>query len=158
MVRTPFPSPILDRSPLFGVSGKSTLRTCFRVGEALNTGCQAVRTNKTAVLELYARVTASHREPKPSRKQHFVIHDMYHDNPPHLNGTFELWDQSALWELDSRPFLSAGIEGVLCRMIARMKRDGTKWRLEILSIWEVDWDDVEHVASIYAKQSTDAEE
>jgi len=32
-----------------------------------------------------------------------------------------------------------------------MKRDGTKWRLEILSIWQADWEDVEHVAGIYAK-------
>lgn len=101
------------------------------------------------ILELYARVTHSWREAKPSRKQHFVIHDLYHDRPPFLNGVFELWDQSVLWEGDGRAFLRAGAEGVTCRMIAKMKRDGTKWRLEILSIWQADWEDVEHVAGIY---------
>ncbi|KAK6442592.1 hypothetical protein LTR95_001183 [Oleoguttula sp. CCFEE 5521] len=150
-VRTPFPAPILDRSPLFGVTNAVTLRTCFRVGEAVNAGCQAVRMNKNVILELYARVTRSHREPKSARKQVFEIHDLYHDHPPHLQGTFDLWDQSTRWELDSRPFLSAGPDGMLARMIARMKRDGTKWRLEILNIWQADWDDVEHVAGIYMK-------
>lgn len=42
---------------------------------------------------------------------------------------------------------------MMCRMIARMKRDGTKWRLEILNVWQADWEDVEHVAEIYAKHS-----
>ncbi|OQO03989.1 hypothetical protein B0A48_10632 [Cryoendolithus antarcticus] len=150
-VRTPFPTPILDRSPLFGVTNAVALRTCFRVGEAVNAGCQAVRMNKNVMLELYARVTCSHREPKPARKQVFEIHDLYHDHPPHLQGTFDLWDQSTLWELDSRPFLTIGPGGMLARMIARMKRDGTKWRLEILNIWQAGWDDVEHVAGIYVK-------
>lgn len=141
----------MDRSSLFGVSSTNALRTCFRVGEALNAGCQAVRNNRSLVLELYARITSSWREAKPSRKQHFIVNDLYHDKPPFINGTFELWDQSVLWEQDSRPFLKANAEGIMCRMIARMKRDGTKWRLEILSIWKADWDDVEHVAGIHAK-------
>ena len=150
IARTTFPPAVLDRSSLCGASNAVVLRTCFRVGEALNTGCQAVRKNKHVVLELYARVTASWRDARPSRKQHFVIKDLYHDNSPHLNGTFELWDQSALWELDSKPFLTAGPAGVMCRMISRMKRDGTKWRLEILSIWQADWEGIEQVAGIYA--------
>lgn len=155
IARTKFPVPILDRTSLFGVSNTSALRTCFRVGEALNAGCQAVRNNRNLVLELYARIASSWREPRPSRKQHFIIHDLYHERPPFINGTFELWDQSALWEQDSKPFLEARADGMLCRMIAKMKRDGTKWRLEILSIWQADWEDVEHVASIYAKPVTE---
>jgi hypothetical protein len=143
--------PIMDRTSLSGVSNTSALRTCFRVGEALNTGCHAVRNNRNLILELYARITSSWRDEKPSRKQHFVIHDLYHDKPPFINGTFELWDQSTLWDDDSRPFLDASTSGMMCRMIAKMKRDGGKWRLEILSIWQADWEDVEHVAEIYAK-------
>lgn len=141
----------MDRTSLFGITSSSVLCTCFRVGEALNAGCQAVRNNRNVVLELYARVTSSWREPKPSRKQHFIINDLYHDKPPCISGTYELWDQSALWEQDSKLFLEAGSDGILCRTIARMKRDGMKWKLEILSIWQVDWEDVEHVAGIYSK-------
>ncbi|KAL1586432.1 hypothetical protein WHR41_05210 [Cladosporium halotolerans] len=152
IVRTSFPTPILDRTSLFGATNASTLRTCFRLGEALNTGCQAVRGNHKAVLEIYARVTSSWRDTKPSRKQHFIFNDLYHDKPPFLNGTYELWNQSPLWDQDSSPFLNAESAGMKCRMIARMKRDGRKWRLEILSIWEADWDDINHVAGIYSTQ------
>ncbi|KAK3673931.1 hypothetical protein LTR78_006133 [Recurvomyces mirabilis] len=151
IVRKPFPKPVLDRSPIFGASNSALLRTCFRVGEALNVGCQAVRENKTVLLELYARVMQSWREEKPGRHQHFVLHDLYHDNPPHVNGTFDLWDQSRLWELDSKAFLVGRSEGIMCRLIGRMKPDGQKWKLEILSIWEATWEDVESVAGICAR-------
>jgi hypothetical protein len=62
-----------------------------------------------------------------------------------------------LWDDDSRPFIDASASGMMCRMIAKMKRDGGKWRLEILSIWPADWDDVEHAAKIYAKPATEGE-
>ncbi|KAK0277207.1 hypothetical protein LTR35_010117 [Friedmanniomyces endolithicus] len=107
------------------------------------------------LLELYARVTESRREGKPGRHQHLVFHDLYHDKPPYLTGTYDLWDQSRLWELDSRVFVKPKNEGVICRVIARMKRDGMKWKLEVLSIWEASRDDVEHVARIYVKASKD---
>jgi hypothetical protein len=103
------------------------------------------------IIELYARVTASWREPKPGRKQHFRFADLYHDNPPHLGGTYELWQQSRLWETDSRAFLERQVGGTMCRVIAKMKRVEMSWRLEVLSIWEAAWDDVEFAAGIYAK-------
>ncbi|KAK5125061.1 hypothetical protein LTR85_001252 [Meristemomyces frigidus] len=153
IVRKPFPPPVLDRSPIFGATSGTVLRTCFRVGEALNVGCHAVRTNKNVMLEMYACVTSSWREEKPSRKQHFVFQDLYHDKPPHVDGTFALWDQSRLWDLDSTAFLVPRKEGIMCRVIARMRRDGMKWRLEIFSIWEASWEDVDYVAGIFAKES-----
>ncbi|KAK5167012.1 uncharacterized protein LTR77_007741 [Saxophila tyrrhenica] len=153
MVRLPFPNPVLDRSPIWGATNTTTLRTCFRIGEALKEGCQAVRSNRSVILELYARVTASWREPVPSRKQHFMFKDLYHDRPPHLEGTYELWGQSQLWDIDGQSFLQAAKKkgGVMCRVVARMKRVETKWRLEILSFWEAGWDDVELAGEIFAK-------
>lgn len=149
IVRGPFPPAILDRSSIAGASKATLLRTCFRLGEALNTGSQAVRTNSNVVLELYARVTSSWREPPPGRKQHFVFADLYHDKPPHLEGTFELYNQATLWDLDSQAFLGASTSGTLCRAIVRMKRNPEqKWRLEILSIWEATWEDVAFAAGI----------
>ncbi|KAK4957915.1 hypothetical protein LTR10_004338 [Elasticomyces elasticus] len=156
IVRTPFPESVLDRSPIFGATNATVLRVCFRIGEALNAGSLAIRNNKNVLLELYARVTASQREEKPGRHQHFVFHDLYHDKPPYLTGTYDLWDQSRLWELDSRAFLSSSAAGTVCRAIARMKRDGMKWKLEVLSIWEASWEDVEHVAGIYSKGGHDS--
>lgn len=154
IVRTAFPRPILDRSPLFGASTKTTLRTCFRIGEALKEGSAAVRSNYNIIIELYARVKSSHRE---GRKQHFVFHDLYHHRPPYIEGTCELWNHTNIWELDTRSFVSADKrpEGVMCRAVARMKRkdtaEGKGWRLEVLSIWEASWSDIDFVAGIYGK-------
>lgn len=127
------------------------------MGEALNVGSNAVRNNKDVILELYARVTSSHREERPGRKQHFTFKDLYHDRRPHLQGSFDLWNQSQLWDLDGKVFLMADQrkDGIMCRLIAKMKRDGSSWRLEVLSIWEAGWDDVETVAGIYARRVED---
>lgn len=155
IVRKPFQPAILDRSPVFGASKSVVLRTSFRVGEALNFGAQAVRTNNNAIIELYARVTVSRRE---GRKQHFLFKDLYHDKPPYLEGTYELFDQALLWDLDSKPFLKARGPGILSRVIARMKREGQKWRLEILNIWEASWEDVNYVAGIYTGETYEEDE
>lgn len=101
------------------------------------------------IIELYARAVSSHREDKPVRRQHFVFHDLYHDKPPHLEGAFELGDQSRLWDLDSKPFLSGRLEGIMCRVMAKVTRENSQWRLHILSVWECDWEDVDYVAGIY---------
>lgn len=111
------------------------------------TGCHAVRNGHDVVIELYARVIASLREPAPGRKQHFTFRDIYHDNPPYLEGIFELWQQAQLWDLDSKVFLEASKgNAIMCRAIARMRRDGQKWRLDVLSIWEATWEDVDYAA------------
>ena len=122
----------------------------------------SVRMNSNVIIELYARVVYSHRE---GRKQHFVFHDLYHDRQPYLEGTRELWDQTKLRELDTRSFLGAERdgEGVICRAVAKMKRKegaaGKGWRLDVLSIWEARWEDVDFVAGIYCKdRNADDEE
>ncbi|EME88022.1 uncharacterized protein MYCFIDRAFT_126117, partial [Pseudocercospora fijiensis CIRAD86] len=146
IVRKPFQPAILDRSPIFGASSAVLLRTCFRLGEALNVGSQAVRSGKSVVIELYARVTSSRRD---GRKQYFVLKDLYHDRPPFCDATFELWDQSYLWDLDSRPFLSASENSsITCRAIGKMKREAQKWRLDIVSIWAADASDVGFAAGV----------
>lgn len=76
-----------------------------------------------------------------------------------MEGTCELGSQTKLWELDTRAFLGVEDrkEGVKCRAIARMKMvegcdgRGKGWRLEVLSIREAGWEDVEFVAGIYGK-------
>lgn len=127
------------------------LRTCFRIGEAVNAGCQALRQSRDVILELYARITASWREPVSGGKQHFVIRDLYHNKPPQLRGSYSFWSQNQLWELDSNVFLdsSARADGVRARLMGRLKRDDSGLRFEVLNIWEASWDDIEHVASIY---------
>ncbi|KAF2485473.1 hypothetical protein BDY17DRAFT_322311 [Neohortaea acidophila] len=157
IVRMPFPSSLLDRPAIHGASSSTLLRTCFRVGEALNVGAQAVRAGQDVILELYARVVSSYRANKVDGVQSFVFNDLYHDRPPHVEGSFELWRDSELWNADSSAFLEPKQGGIMCRVIARMKRDAErgKWRLEVLNVWEANWEDVEHVAGIYARDLAD---
>ncbi|KAI7561032.1 hypothetical protein KC343_g14154 [Hortaea werneckii] len=157
VVRTPFPSAIRDRSPIWGASNTTVLRTCFRIGEALNVGCQAVRNNRPVLLELYARVMDSWHEDAErgkGRKQNFVLHDLYHDKPPYIDSSFLLCGQSKVWDADTTTLLTRRDGGIICRAIGQMKKErcgGGKWYINLLSIWEATWDDVDAVAGIYAK-------
>jgi hypothetical protein len=147
-VRPPFPLPIRDRSPLIGFSSSTSLRTCFRIGEAINVGSRAIKDNKDIVIEIYARVNSSHRD-ESSLKQHFQLLDMYHDRPPYLNATYDLWKDNDLWEKDSRVFLQQSNVKKLCRCIGRMKKDEhQKLVLQLLNIWEATLQNAEYTKGI----------
>ncbi|KAF2837464.1 hypothetical protein M501DRAFT_986279 [Patellaria atrata CBS 101060] len=90
IVRPAFPSPIRDRSPIIGLSNANLLRTCFRVGEALAAGSQAVRCGRSVILELYANVVSSSRK-LDKISQSFVFADLYHNHPPFLSGVCQVW-------------------------------------------------------------------
>lgn len=148
-VRPPFPKPLRDRSPILGLSSRTYLRTCFRVGEALNAFSVASRSNVDAYIELYARVLWSRRE---GYKQFFRFGDLFNPaKPPFLNGVFGLWRSSELWDVDSKPFLSSGrdqmcAEGTKkkCRVVGRLKRnEKLEVEMSVLSIWECTWGDVQ---------------
>ncbi|KAI9781759.1 MAG: hypothetical protein M1839_005752 [Geoglossum umbratile] len=138
-VRPPFPERVQDRSPIVGLSSKTLLRTCFRVGEALRAGSHAGRWGQDAIIELYARVVFSSRD---GWKQHFQFADLFHDRPPFLSGTYEIFHGTNLWERDSARFLAEDGSGKMCRCIGRMRRAGADWKLVVLNIWEAAWDDV----------------
>lgn len=143
-VRPPFAPPIRDRSPVIGLSNRTVLRACFRIGEALNAGSTALRTKTDAVIELYARVVHSERPPG-SVKQQFQFADIFSsDKPPFLKGTYGLWKGVELWDLDSKVFLGEKGQGKMARVVGRMVRDEKTRDLEMmmLSVWEADWDDV----------------
>jgi hypothetical protein len=149
VARKPFPAPVLAHSLILGLSNSIVLKTCFRLGEALNAGCSATRRNENVILEIYARVVASWRDGPPWQKQHFVLRDLYHDNPPHLLGVYRHWNQSRLWAADSEIFLDAQGPGIKARIIGIMKREGLSWSLQILNIWQASWEDIDTVADIY---------
>ncbi|OCL14227.1 hypothetical protein AOQ84DRAFT_281525 [Glonium stellatum] len=147
IVRPSFPARAGDRSLIIGLSSETLLRTCFRVGEALNVGRQAVRNGKPTIIELYAHVTSSWRE-LDSVKQYFTFSDLFHDHPPFMNGVYELWKGVSLWNYDSGRFLNPSEQKRMCRCIGEMKRDGKKWKFVILNIWEATWDDIDYVKGI----------
>ncbi|MCJ1430896.1 hypothetical protein MMC27_000246, partial [Xylographa pallens] len=146
--RPPFPSLVLDRSPILGVSSSSFLRSCFRIGEALNVATQASYTGAHPLIELYARVTYSHRV---GVEQFIQFADLFRsEKPPFLNGSFVGWKGVDLWDNDSKAFLGDTGKGKIARCIGNMKRDETRrgWKMMVLSIWEADWDDVAYVKGI----------
>jgi len=140
IARPPFPAPVPDRSPIMGVSASNCLRTCFRIGEALNEGCQAARCNKNVILELYAKVDSSWRE-SAGGKQHFLFSDLFHDRSPRIEGIYDRWKENDLWAHDSSQFLSAKKGKRLCRCIGKMKREKSVWRITVLNIREATWDE-----------------
>lgn len=147
ILRRPFPDLARDRSPIIGLSSTLSLRTCFRVGEALNAGSQAVREHQSVIIELYARVQWSFREPR-SVRQHFIFMDLFHDRPPYLSGIYEHWKGVELHERDSGRFLERSHRPLVCRCVGKLNREGTSWKLAILNVWEATLDDVEHAAEI----------
>lgn len=143
-IRPSFPKAIRDRSPILGLTPRMVLRTCFRIGEALNAASAASRSKADVIIELYARVNSSERD-LGSFKQNFQFSDLFRpEKPPFLAGTYVLWKGVELWDLDSKAFLGEKGRGKLARAMGRIRREerSGKWEMTILSVWPVEWDDV----------------
>ncbi|KAI9733968.1 MAG: hypothetical protein M1834_002625 [Cirrosporium novae-zelandiae] len=152
ITRPRFPQPLKDRSPIIGVNPSIVLRTCFRIGDAINaaSSCQKIPTN--CLIELYALVTFSSVITSPGPwVQHFQFADLFHPHrPPFMNGMWEGWRGSALWEADGKTFLGGRTTGKICRAVGKLERELAcrRWVLRIKSIWEAGWDDVEYARRV----------
>jgi hypothetical protein len=144
IVRPPFPTSVRDRSPIIGLSPNLLLRTCFRIGEAINQAGHAVKRGQKVIFELYARVLSSHRD---EMKQHFVFGDLFHDKPPFVKGNYgaAIWKHVDLYNYDSKRLLK---KETMCRCIGELKRDGKDWIMVVHNIWQATWEDIEWVEGI----------
>ena len=146
--RPPFPKPVQDRSPILGLTNRTVLRICFRIGEALNAAAVASRGNVDAIIELYARVVSSSREASGGYKQYFQFGDLFTDRPPYLSGTYSFWKGVGIWDNDSKRLVGEEGRGKMVRVLGRIKKtepgqgQGPGVEMVVLSIWEVDWEDV----------------
>lgn len=155
-VRPPFPPPVKPRSPIPGLSPSPILQLCFRIGELINRASKNRATNQPATYELYARVKSSSRDPFSSRGvQHFEFMDLFKDHPPHLAGALSGWKTGGLVDRQSAEFLGVEEEGEprICRCVCRMKRvvekgKGVGWVVEVVSIREAGWENVEWVRGV----------
>ena len=147
IARSPFPTLVRDRSPIMGGSASHYLRTCFRIGKALNEGCQAARCNKNVTLELCAKVDFSWRD-SACDTQYFLLSDLFHDPAPQIEEVYDRWKENELWAHDSSQLLLTKGSNRLCRCIGKMKSENDMWRITVLNVWEATWDDVEHVRGI----------
>lgn len=149
ITRKSFPQQVKDRSPVIGLTANTVLRTCFRVGEAFNTSCQAARVGLPIIVELYARVKSSWHE-EGTDKQHFVFSDIYHNRPPFMTAVHKSWTGIPEWEQQTARFLDDEENEKMCTVIGSMnKGDGTRWEMIVQNIREVSWTDVDYVAGIY---------
>ncbi|CAN9154512.1 unnamed protein product [Alternaria alternata] len=144
IVRPPFPESVRDRSPIIGLSSNSLLRTCFRIGEVINQSCQAFKSGKRIMIEMYARILASERT---DTEQQFTFCDLFHARPPYIKGAYSaaIWKSVPLFEYDCSRLLQ---QGRICRCIGTMKREGKVWTMAVLNIWEATWEDIEWVETI----------
>ena len=141
-VRQPFAKPVRDRPVIHALRSQSVLRTCFRIGEALNAACAALSSDMDSVIELYARVSSSTREPE-TYKQQFRFADLFTaDKPPFLIGVYMLWRGVDLWDRGSKVFLGEAGKGRMARVVGRMRKEEGNWVMNILCIWQVDWEEV----------------
>ncbi|KAE8453229.1 hypothetical protein EG329_011296 [Mollisiaceae sp. DMI_Dod_QoI] len=145
--RPDFPLLIRDRSPVVGLSPQPFLRVCFRVAEMLKEGARCKSLKQDAVIELFARVTHSSREPGTT-EQHFQFADLWHDRPPFPNGILSNYKSSrlspSLAESESRAFIGAE-HAMMTRCFGRLKKDSqstTGWLLDIITIRTTDWEEI----------------
>jgi hypothetical protein len=142
--RPGFPSKVLDRSPITGVSSNIILRTCFRIGEALREAALCEGLGQDAVIELFARVMDSSHYITPS-KLYFEFADLFHDRPPFIRGTLENNKISSLQETESRMLLGVNGPAPMVRCLGRLKRviaGPPGWMLYIINIRPTDWEEV----------------
>jgi hypothetical protein len=150
--RPDFPKAIQDRSPLLNITNSLVLRTCFRIGEAINVGAHYARqspifTSDGILIELYARVLSSHRLVSHAGvRQNFVFADLWSEKAPRLVGEWASWKGSRVFEEDARKLLT-DVDDVevpkMCRIVGKMKRENEEWKFLVLSAWECGWDDVQ---------------
>jgi hypothetical protein len=144
IVRSAFPNAVRDRSPIIGLSSNMLLRTCFRIGEAINQAHQSSKSGKTVLFELYARILYSERD---DTKQYFTFCDLFHGKPPYVKATYAagIWKPVQLFSYDCQRLLR---QGRICRCTGTMKRDGKEWTMTVSNIWEATWDDIKWVEGI----------
>jgi hypothetical protein len=142
--RPNFPDRVLDRSPIIGISNKTALRTCFRIGEALRVGKINDGLGQETVIELFARVGVSTREARKT-KQRFHFVDLFHDHPPYLDGVLDNYKVSALQDTESRLLQGDADPSRIIRCLGWLKRvvDGKPgWIFHIINIRPTDWEEV----------------
>ncbi|KAF6814207.1 hypothetical protein CMUS01_12695 [Colletotrichum musicola] len=155
IVRPPFPACIRDRSVVVGLSTTVLMRTCFRVGELLNTHAKCAREKQDVVMELFARVAYSSRE-SAAKTQHFQLRDLYTDHQPFLSGVFKDWKSGSSIDEETKALTGHGGKDKLCRCVCKMtddKKTATGRSAQILSIRETTWDEVHEALRIVSRDA-----
>lgn len=152
--RSPFPEKVCGGSLIPGLTTRTILRTCFRIGECIRAGSLCNRLNQDAIVELFCRVTFSSRE-DGTHKQIFQFADIFHNSPPFVSGILANYRMWALQERESRELLAENREEPgMVRCLGRLKAQvgGNGWILHLDNIRRSDWEEVRWTRRIVGVQ------
>ncbi|KAI5807402.1 hypothetical protein DFH27DRAFT_546090 [Peziza echinospora] len=83
-------------------------------------------------------------------KQNIQLGDLFHDHGPFLQGVYSHFRNSKLYNEDADKLLGDNGKGKMVKVVGRVKRwfrkdqvPSTQYWMEISTIWECGWDEVE---------------
>ncbi|POS84265.1 hypothetical protein EPUL_003854 [Erysiphe pulchra] len=155
--RIEFPKLVNNDSPIIGLSSNNCLRTCFHVKEMINEAQRFMTLNTAPVIELFARVIHSYREPNTTR-QKFHFSDIWLDKSSFSDGILMNYKATKLIDEESQIFIGSDSKKLLARILATPKRREEKglmnqntvttirsyscWLLHIISIRKTDFEEI----------------
>ena len=173
-LRSNLPQPVPTEAIIPSLVPHRRIPTLFRIAEVYRLLATFSPTFPPQRIELYATIVSSQRG-YHTEAQEFTFADLFFPyRPPYLRGTYSDWHLCELFDEDSAPFLDAAERNKLCRAIVRISKKsqnrnsrsrGSSWlngprsgqgveheidtlEVDILSIWEATWEDVEYVKGI----------
>jgi hypothetical protein len=143
--------------------------TCFRIAEVLRLQAMLSEpaTAQTTMVELYAKIVGCSRKDNVQTIQFADL--FFPGRPPYLTGTRKIISDDTVFDIDGASPLTKPTKAIsqgqpsnnlqsykLCRAIAELKpspvlpssRTRQTLEVDVLSIWETDWEDVERVRGI----------
>jgi hypothetical protein len=141
--RPEFPNLVRDHSPIVGASARSFLRVCFRIHEMYREGARCFESGRDGVIELFARVTFSSRNPGTT-KQHFQFADLWSKHPPFATGILENLRPQSLADVEGQGLIGGDV-GKMVRCLGRLRREkqnSSGWLLHIINIRQTDWEEI----------------
>jgi hypothetical protein len=156
--RPEFPNLVRDHSPIIGASTHSFLRVCFRIHEMYREGARCLDSARDGVIELFARVTFSSRNPGIT-KQHFQFADLWSKHPPFATGILENFRPQSLADVESQDLIGGDV-GKIVRCLGRLRREKQNsggWLLYIINIRQTDWEEIRWTKRIVSADASGPE-
>jgi hypothetical protein len=148
-VRHLHPPLVPENSPILGLSSQACLKVCFRIGEMFKVAKTLSSRNQDVMIELFARVKSSVREPGTT-KQHFVFVDLWQDNSLNPEGVLMDYKPNRLAETENKAFLNID-KPKMAICLGRLKTDTKNkhgWRFHLINIRETDWEEIRYVKCV----------
>lgn len=138
-----FPGKVRDRPSALGFSSRALLRVCFRVKELVHATFRCHSRDQELIIEIYARVTYSSRDPLVKR-QCFQFRDLSKDKQSFPSGTLSGWRPGSLVDRQSLR-LMGNRTPQLCWILSKTRLDSKGFvglALDVINVRETNWDQI----------------